>query len=111
MGFPVETVDGEAVIIVEKLGDGTLVAEDGRTFKASFDALRVEAVEAVEALKDVGEAVGEAVDEVGDVVEAVGDMLGEMFGEDSEVPSDPVDAVSEPMSEEDFLANSAFPPE
>jgi len=75
MGFPVETVDGETVDIVDKVADGLLVAEDGSMFKPTTDALKSELVEAGDALEAAFDAAGDLVDEAGDVVDAAGDVV------------------------------------
>ena len=108
MSFPVETVDGETVLIETKITDAngsvTLIAEDGRAFEPSMDALLVQLKEvgaaagkladkASEALGEVAEAAKEVADEVGDVIEAGGDVI-------EAVLDDPVEAVKDVI---DFL--------
>lgn len=80
MSFPVETVDGEIVRIVERTDDGKLIAEDGSIYKSSLDALRVELVEAVGAVGDAVEEVGEAVDVASEVVGDLKDGLSDLIG-------------------------------
>lgn len=78
MGFPVETVDGE-IVTVERIAPGVLEAEDGRRFKPSIDALKMEALEAVEAVKDVAEEITESLGEVKDSVEVAADEIGDVI--------------------------------
>lgn len=110
MSFPVETVDGEIVLIESKEigadGDVLLTAEDGRQFTRSMDALKMQLKEAGDAIENVAdeasEALGEivedvtdlvdaaevALDEAGDVLEAAGDAI-------SEAADDPIEAVKD----------------
>lgn len=77
MGFPVDTADG-SVNIVDKLGDGTLIAEDGSKLRPTTDALVSEVIEAAQAVED-------AVDEILDVAEVASGWLGDFFGGGEEV--------------------------
>lgn len=95
VSFPARTVDGESVMIEEKITRANqstiLVAEDGRTFEAAAgDSMnlveivldRIEGVveEAVEKVEEtVGDAVEGVKDAVGDAVESVGDAAGEVL--------------------------------
>lgn len=78
MGFPVETIDGEKFDIVEKKEEGLLIASDGTVLKPVVGAnLKVEVVQAVQ-------AVEEAVEEVIDVVEAAKDAVEELLDGDED---------------------------
>jgi len=92
MGFPSETVDGQVVNIVEKgtLGEQTILrADDGSVYKPSItDPLKLELVEA-------GQAVMEAVEQAGDVVETAVEIVGEMIESAGNILMSPVEAFEQ----------------
>jgi len=90
MGFPVDTADG-TVDVVDKLGDGTLIAEDGSRLRPTTDALVSEVIEAAQAIEA-------AVEEIGDVVSEAYELAGEFFGSEEEEAADP--AADEAAGEE-----------
>jgi hypothetical protein len=87
MGFPVDTADG-SVNVVDKLADGTLIAEDGSKLRPTTDALVSEVSEAAQAtdedpLAPIEEVLAElrAADEAARKEKADGN-------EDEEAPED-----------------------
>ena len=96
MGFPVTTTEGETVQIVDKEGDNVLIAEDGRKFAPTLDALvsaEVEGSEAVEVEDDSPDATASAVE----LAEAEGVDLSEVegSGEDGRILKSDVEATVE----------------
>ena len=95
MSFPVDTVDGEKVMIESKEigadGDVLLTAEDGREFTRSSDALLMELKQAGDAIEVVADEVSEAIGEVSEAGKSVADEIGDVFEAAGDVISDAAD--------------------
>lgn len=100
-GFPVQTEDG-IVNIVDKLSDGTLVAEDGSKLRPTFDALKSEVIEAAS-------AVEEAISEVGDVIDVAMDLADEMFDDATDAVTEPPEAEEEEVALAEDAAEAEAP--